>query len=179
MAGPEGSCPVTASTHVRSPPAICSSRFRGEQSRRPHLIVSSTCLRRGAAAALWSDFSAIWAKTRRHHSRRRYLACASDARARKRGRTGRGTIVGITGSAGKTSTKDIVATLPEAGGGIIGRTTGNFNNHIGLPLSILRIPDEARIAVLEIGMNHAGEIRDLCGSRRPRSVSSPMSATPT
>jgi UDP-N-acetylmuramoyl-tripeptide--D-alanyl-D-alanine ligase len=77
-----------------------------------------------------------------------------------------GTVIGITGSAGKTSTKDVVAAclnaaLPAA------KTEGNLNNHIGVPLTLLRVPESAKVAVLEMGMNHAGEIRHLCAIASP------------
>ena len=71
-------------------------------------------------------------------------------------------MIGITGSAGKTSTKEAIAALIGAT-----RSEGNFNNHIGLPLSLVRMEETATAGVLEMGMNHAGEIRFLCEIARP------------
>lgn len=75
-------------------------------------------------------------------------------------------VVGVTGSVGKTTTKDMLAA------GLSSRwrthaTKGNFNNLIGLPLTLLAAPEDAEVIVCEMGMNHAGEIDRLTRIARP------------
>jgi UDP-N-acetylmuramoyl-tripeptide--D-alanyl-D-alanine ligase len=69
-------------------------------------------------------------------------------------------VVGITGSIGKTTTKEFTAALLERRHKVL-KSEGNFNNHLGLPLSILKLEEDHEIAVLEMGMSHLGEIKTL------------------
>lgn len=74
-------------------------------------------------------------------------------------------VIAITGSVGKTSTKDIIANVVNQEYKVL-KTEGNFNNHIGLPLTILKLKDHTAL-VVEMGMNHLGEIRVLTQIAQP------------
>ena len=76
------------------------------------------------------------------------------------------TIVGITGSVGKTSTKELIASVLRSGYETCA-TEGNFNNEIGVPLTILRIRQQHRYAVVEMGINHFGEMTRLTTVVKP------------
>jgi UDP-N-acetylmuramoyl-tripeptide--D-alanyl-D-alanine ligase len=75
-------------------------------------------------------------------------------------------VVSITGSNGKTTTKEMIAHLI-ASRMRVRKSPGNFNNHIGLPLSILSLEDGDQVLVVEMGSNHSGEIAALCRMARP------------
>lgn len=74
-------------------------------------------------------------------------------------------VVAVTGSVGKTSTKDLIASVVSEGYKTL-KTKGNYNNEIGLPLTVLGLKDEEAM-VVEMGMNHFGEIRKLTNIAKP------------
>ncbi len=75
-------------------------------------------------------------------------------------------VIAITGTNGKTTTKELIAAVLSKKYNII-YTQGNFNNHLGLPLTLLQIRPETEIAVVEMGANHPGEIEQLCSIAQP------------
>lgn len=85
------------------------------------------------------------------------------ARARMAGK-----VIGVTGSVGKTSTKEaLFAALDRFRPGRVHRSVKSYNNHVGVPLSLARMPRDSLFAVLEMGMNHFGELSALTRLVRP------------
>ena len=93
-----------------------------------------------------------------------YEALDEEARAKRRRMKAK--VIGVTGSAGKTTTKEFLRTFFSALGKTCA-TAGNFNNHIGLPLTILNADDDCDYLILEMGTNHPGEIAHLCSVASP------------
>jgi len=80
----------------------------------------------------------------------------------------RGRVIGVTGSVGKTSTKEaLFVALDRCRPGKVHRSVKSYNNHTGVPLSLARMPRDSEFAILEMGMNNAGEIASLTRQVRP------------
>ena len=90
-------------------------------------------------------------------------ALGAASRARSHGR-----IIGVTGSAGKMGTKEaLFAALDRFRPGKAHRSVKSYNNHVGVPLSLARMPSTADFGIFEMGMNHAGELAALTRRSRP------------
>ncbi len=78
-------------------------------------------------------------------------------------------VVAITGSVGKTTTKEMISCVLD-GAYAVAKTRGNHNNALGLPMTVMEMPEETEMAVLELGMNHFGEMGYLTAIARPNVV---------
>ncbi len=116
-------------------------------------VVSDPAATAGAAALprlLVGDTLAALGAVARHHRRRFDLP-----------------VVGVTGSNGKTTTREMIAAILATRGPVL-KTEGNLNNEVGVPLTLLRLGPEHRAAVIELGMNHPGEIARLAAVALPQ-----------
>ena len=140
--------------------AIRGERFDG------HAFVADA-VQKGASGVIVSDASAMRAGTVPS-----FVIVVDDTTralqliARHVRRLSGARVVAITGSVGKTTTKEISAALLATRYRVF-RNPGNLNNHIGLPLSLLGLRHRPEVAVVELGMNHAGEIRTLVEVAEP------------
>jgi UDP-N-acetylmuramoyl-tripeptide--D-alanyl-D-alanine ligase len=137
--------------------------LKGE-SRDGHRFVQAA-LERGAAAALVSQKPDNLSETAPllvvANTQRGLEDLGGAARARAQGK-----VIAVTGSAGKTTSKEMLR-LALAALGPTHASASSYNNHWGVPLSLARFPRESRFGVFEVGMNHFGEIRSLAGFVRP------------
>ncbi|MGN1359002.1 MAG: UDP-N-acetylmuramoyl-tripeptide--D-alanyl-D-alanine ligase [Kiritimatiellia bacterium] len=110
----------------------------------------------------WTPPKGVTGRLRRFSDTR--LALADEARRYRQ--TLAATVIGVTGSAGKTTTKELLATAFSRARRTRA-TEGNYNNDIGLPLTLLNLPRNVEVAIVEAGTNHPGEIANLAGIMQP------------
>jgi UDP-N-acetylmuramoyl-tripeptide--D-alanyl-D-alanine ligase len=133
---------------------------RGE-NKDGHDFIASAFENKAAAALVHRPVEAAGPTLTVAHTQRALEDLARAARARSTGK-----IVAVTGSAGKTTTKEML----KLAFGALGKTHvsgASFNNHWGVPFSVASLPRDAQYAVFEIGMNHFGEIRGLVPLAKP------------
>jgi UDP-N-acetylmuramoyl-tripeptide--D-alanyl-D-alanine ligase len=134
--------------------------LRGETTDGHNYVAKA--IANGAAAVL-VEHPVDWPHVLVEDTTKALAALAAQARARNAG-----TIVGVTGSVGKTGVKEAIFTaLDRACRGAAHRSVRSYNNHVGVPLSLARMPGRAAYGVFEMGMNHAGEIAGLTTQVRP------------
>jgi hypothetical protein len=139
-------------------PAVRADRGR---SRRPRVHRRRPRSRRCRVPHVAAGFGGSW-----HRDRGARHVARADGLAAARRSTFDGPVIGITGSVGKTSTKDLAWAALAASK----RTWANersFNNEQGLPTTLLNTPDDTEVLVLEMGMRGFGEIAELCAIARP------------
>ena len=146
--------------------AIRGQRFDGHQ-------FVHNAVNKGAAGLVISDRSAVGVPVGESPARARPFVIVVPDTIRALQLMGRyvrrasGTrVVAVTGSVGKTTTKELTAAVL-ADRYDVSRTEGNLNNHIGLPLALFELRRRPEVAVVELGMNHTGEIRTLVGIAEP------------
>ena len=129
---------VAAVARAGAAGAIVDGAFKGDAAGMPLLVVEDTRAALGRLAAAWRSRFAI-------------------------------PLIAVAGSNGKTTVKEMIAAIlrEQFGAEQVLATEGNFNNDIGLPLTLLRLRDHHRAAVVEIGMNHPGETAVLAAIARP------------
>ena len=132
--------------------ALAGERFDG------HDYVAAA-LEKGAVAAVVEQGKALNADSKRLLYVEDTLKALQSLGAAARRLWGK-PLLAVTGSAGKTTTKEMLAHMLATRFRVM-KSSGNLNNHIGLPLQLLKLEPEHELAVVELGMNHAGEIRTL------------------
>ena len=135
-----------------------------KDARDGHDFVADAFARGAVAAMVSADPSGIGADAPLLHVGDTLEGLRGLGRA-ARARSG-ATVLGVTGSVGKTSTKEALAAALAAQG-LTHAAAASYNNHLGVPLTLARMPPASQFAVIEIGMNHPGEIAPLARLARP------------